>query len=42
LHYINLHVVELAGYNTIKIYLRALKSWRYGQLSLARGTKTEN
>jgi len=26
-------------YNTI--YLRALKSWRYGQLSLAHGTETK-
>ena len=32
-------------YDTIRydaIYLRALKSWRYGQPSLAHGTETKN
>jgi len=28
------------AYDTI--YLRALKSWRYGQLSQAHGTETKN
>jgi len=31
---------KVIGYDTI--YLRALKSWRYGQLCLAHGTETKN
>ena len=35
-------VLSFLGLKHDTIYLRALKSWRYGQFNLAHGTETKN